>query len=87
MLQTEGVANKDVFIIKSGQFKAIRKTKTDIPAKPEHERVKEFLQGTQAKRSVRGIFNNKINRMTQKRGLTKKTIHKGAEDVTILGKG
>ena len=87
ILQTEGVANDAVFIIKSGQFQAIRKTTTDIPAKPEHERVKEFLQGTQAKRSVRGIFNNKISRITHKRGLTKKTIHRGNDDVSILGKG
>ena len=70
ILQHEGIANNDVFIIREGQFQAYRKTKTDIPDQVEHERVREFLQGKQAKRSVRGIFNNKIQRITTKRGLT-----------------
>ena len=53
----------------------------------EHERVREFLQGKQAKRSVRGIFNNKITRITKKAGLTLKVIHVGDEDISVLGQG
>lgn len=58
-----------------------------MPTIAEHERVREFLQGTQAKRSVRSIFNSKINRVTNKSGLTAITTHVGEETVTVLGPG
>ena len=70
ILQHEGVANNDVFIIREGEFQAYRKIKTDIPDQVEHERIRQFLQGKQAKRSVRSIITNKINKVTKKRGLT-----------------
>ena len=87
ILQHEGIANNDVFIVREGEFQASKKLKTDIPVQAEHERVREFLQGKQAKRSVRGIFNNKITRITKKAGLTLKVIHVGDEDISVLGQG
>jgi len=46
ILQTEGLCNDDVFIIRHGEFKAVNKRKTPMPTRAEHERVREFLQGT-----------------------------------------
>mmetsp|Transcript_5717 Transcript_5717/g.7705 ORF Transcript_5717/g.7705 Transcript_5717/m.7705 type:complete len:107 (+) Transcript_5717:232-552(+) len=61
--------------------------KTDIPVTAEHERVREFLMGTQAKRSVRSIINSKINKVTKMSGLTQKTTYHSEEEITILGQG
>lgn len=87
ILQTEGLCNDNVYIIRRGEFEAVKKRKTPMPTRAEHVRVKEFLQGTQAKRSVRSIFNEKINRVTKKSGLTAVTTHVGEETVTFLGPG
>ena len=87
ILQTEGLCNDYVYIIRHGEFEAIQKRKTAMPTRAEHIRVKEFLQGTQVKRSVRSIFNSKINRVTSKSGLTAITTHIGEETVSFLGPG
>ena len=49
--------------------------------------MRAFLQGTQAKRSVRGIINEKINRVTNKRVLTQMVVKRNEEVVITLGHG
>ena len=87
VLQTEGVKNDHVYIVRGGQFQLTKRVKMDIPVTAEHERCREFLMGTQAKRSVRSIINSKINKVTKMSGLTQKTTYKQEEEITILGMG
>ena len=87
VLQEEGQSNDSVFIVREGQFQLTKKVKKDIPVTAEHERVREFLIGTQAKRSVRSIINSKINKVTKMSGLTQKTTYKQEEEISIIGMG
>ena len=67
----EGDWNNNIFFVWKGEFQVRKKIRTDIPTENEH--VKQFLQGVTTKRSLRGIFNKKINNLTQMRGLTNST--------------
>ena len=68
-----------------GDFQVRKKIKVDIPI--SNESVKEFLNGVNAKRSIRGVFNNKISGLTGKRGLTNNTEVVKDEDIMTLTKG
>ena len=68
-----------------GEFQVRRKICADIPVNDEN--YKEFLQGITAKRSIRGIFNKKINNLTNKRGLTNETKVLKDEDIFTLSAG
>ena len=67
----EGQFNEMIFFVWKGEFEVRKKIKHVIPV--EDETVKEFLCGKTAKRSIRGIFNHKINKLTAKRGFTNST--------------
>ena len=45
------------------------------------------MQGVTAKRSIRGIFNQKINNLTQKKALTNNTDILKDEDIFTLAEG
>ena len=81
----EGGRNEHLYIIFKGEFQVRKKICTDIPVNDNN--VKEFLQGITAKRSIRGIFNKRINNLTQKRGLTNDTKVLKDEDIFTLSEG
>ena len=81
----EGSQNEIVYIVWKGEFQVRQKIHTDIPIVSDS--VKQFLQGVTTKRSVRGIFNNRINKLTHKRGLTNSTAAVKEEDVFTLQEG
>ena len=57
ILQTQDKATEFVYLVTQGEFRAIKREKTDIPSLAEDARVRQFLQGTSSKRSMRGIIN------------------------------
>ena len=64
-----------------------KKIKFDIPR--DKENVKDFLRGSSApaKRSVRGVYNNKIGKFTTKRILTQNTEVIRDEDIITFTSG
>ena len=81
----EGGLNEHIYFVWKGEFQVRKKIHTDIPQ--TNDSVKEFLQGVTAKRSIRGIFNQKINNLTHKRGLTNSTEVLKDEDIFTLTEG
>ena len=85
LIVKEGQLNELVYIVFKGEFIVRKKIHADIPV--ANDSVKQFLQGVTAKRSIRGVFNQKINNLTHARGLTNSTEVLKDEDIFTLGEG
>ena len=78
----EGSFNDFCYIILKGEFQVRKKIPAERPVNDQN--YKEFLQGVTAKRSIRGIFNNRITNLTQKRSLTTNNKLLQEEDIFTL---
>jgi len=46
VLQQEGSVNNFVYIVREGEFQVVQVQRKAIPVQAEHERVRQFLNGT-----------------------------------------